>query len=103
MSEQVIGPLAKAETLLVEAETALMSNGDVSLGPLQEQVDTACRALTSLPAAQARSFAPQLEALIRRLDTLIPQLEAGRDQIQGQLKETTTHRQAAAAYTKARG
>lgn len=91
--------LQKIGSLIAAAERLVSEGRLVELGALQTRTQTTCDAVVSLPAAESRSLLPDLEKVIKDLDSLTAKLNERFGDLP-KLQNETTPNTAASAYSR---
>ena len=91
--EEVVGAIALARRKVGEGQL-------VDLSGLEKRVDELCTAIREQDGKEAQSLRPSLLSLIEDLNRLSEDLKSQQGEVAAELKDTQSHRSAAAAYRK---
>jgi len=92
----------KATTDQLDSARRMVTAGHaIDLSDLSGQVETICRAITPLPAAERSKLEGPIVSLIDELDKLSKTLNAHRDGLKQGLKAISVRHQASSAYGQA--
>lgn len=92
------GELQSINAFVSNARDQLRSGLVVDIGPLEERIDRACAALTSLTPSQARTFKQLLLVLADEVNLLESELRTYHDGLSKELQGLSQRQKATAAY-----
>jgi hypothetical protein len=89
---------------IVTAARGFVADGKVvDLVPLEHEIKRICDNIIALPADQNAPLKPVMLALIDDLDKLATEIRDSHSELEGQLRSSSTHKSAVAAYNKGGG
>lgn len=88
------------KTYIADANDMCARGAYMDLEGLDSRVQTICSAIEALPAAEAKAYASELDAMMEALEALQQLFESKRAALGDELDGTTKHHKAAKAYKR---
>lgn len=96
--EDVQALLASLNEYIADAKDIVERGEYMELAGLDERVKTLCDSVMSLKVEESMSFADELDATMKELDSLQKMFVQSRDKLASDMQDVGKHKQAAVAY-----